>query len=426
MVSSIGGLLIITVSVYAGSSIIEKRSFGHRSALWERSWSQIKDAPILGTGIGSWSVNNLNHSPDEKHIEAQKKLGVYKAGGDIFYERPHNDFLWIWSELGLIGLLTNLFLFCVAFFSAYQLLQKGNQKERLLYIISSATLISYLLIAFFSFPKERIEQNLIVLIYTLVLLYQSDQVSPKKFRVNQLLKYLGVVLLTLSVYSLYVAFNRSQSDYYMRNVIEAKRNKNWHLALLNAQKALTHFAPIASDGAPVYWYKGIAEMELNFTERAHQSFLNAYQLHPTHLYVLNNLATTYALFNQVDSAVFLYKKALKVNPLYEDARINLSGIYYNQGAIDSAWKEIEKISINSKQPQYPLFANTIIRSKFENQIHEEAVKKEVEEELSHYLEVEELIYFNAYRKAKESSVDFQQQLFKEMDLFIKKKQRENQ
>lgn len=60
------------------------------------TWSMIQDAPFLGGGLGSFATLY-----DQKSDE----MGTIKT------QNPHNEYLHIWSELGLVGLLAFLWFF---------------------------------------------------------------------------------------------------------------------------------------------------------------------------------------------------------------------------------------------------------------------------------------------------------------------------
>lgn len=66
-----------------------------RMGLWQTSWNMIKDKPILGIGPGNFS----------KVFDKYKFPGEYDT-----IAHPHNDYLNMWVNSGIIGLLGYLFL----------------------------------------------------------------------------------------------------------------------------------------------------------------------------------------------------------------------------------------------------------------------------------------------------------------------------
>ena len=65
-----------------------------RFGLWTRTIKLIEEKPVLGGGLGSWKINMLKYGNE----------GLVSENNTTFYQRPHNDFLWVAAEQGLIGL----------------------------------------------------------------------------------------------------------------------------------------------------------------------------------------------------------------------------------------------------------------------------------------------------------------------------------
>lgn len=135
LVISIAGFLILFIGMI---SIRTSSVFG-RVLVWKICWPMIKDAPITGHGIGSFSdlypayqmqyfLNSTNNS--EKHL-ADFVLYVY------------NEFLQIWIELGVVGLV--LFILMVIFC----LFSKSFNREEW---GAKAAILAFTVFSFFSYP----------------------------------------------------------------------------------------------------------------------------------------------------------------------------------------------------------------------------------------------------------------------------------
>ena len=112
---TIASVLVLLIPIFIGLSKIDKlkerESGNHRIELWQRSIRMIECKPLLGFGVGSWAVENLNHIEyDEEDSVNKNYSSIFTTVGNIFYLRPHNDFLWIASETGSIGLVLYLSL----------------------------------------------------------------------------------------------------------------------------------------------------------------------------------------------------------------------------------------------------------------------------------------------------------------------------
>jgi O-antigen ligase len=77
----------------------EYTSMGIRVVMWQNTVELIRERPILGYGLGGLEPAYAAHIKD--------RASGWKA---IVTDDPHNQFLAVWVEAGLIGLLAFLFL----------------------------------------------------------------------------------------------------------------------------------------------------------------------------------------------------------------------------------------------------------------------------------------------------------------------------
>ena len=102
-----GIILIIVVSLVAivsNDSSLEETLFRpnapissieERLKLWTKTLNMISENPLLGVGIGNWKII----------IPSYGTTGLRSEQGEVHFQRPHNDFLWILAETGIISLL---------------------------------------------------------------------------------------------------------------------------------------------------------------------------------------------------------------------------------------------------------------------------------------------------------------------------------
>jgi O-antigen ligase len=81
---------------HVDSATIESSSMGLRMTVWKNTIELIKDRPLLGFGTGGFEEaysKKINDNPEwEKHL----------------MHDPHNQFLKIWAEIGMLGLMVFL------------------------------------------------------------------------------------------------------------------------------------------------------------------------------------------------------------------------------------------------------------------------------------------------------------------------------
>lgn len=85
---------------YRINQIVERGS-DSRIKYYEDAFESIKERPLIGVGIGNWKINSIEKG--KRHIE-----------GYIVPYHAHNDFIQLFAEIGIIGLITYLMIYIFA------------------------------------------------------------------------------------------------------------------------------------------------------------------------------------------------------------------------------------------------------------------------------------------------------------------------
>jgi len=132
----VGLLIILTLTLTASPynfQNIKKQLAPHRLGLvatsleirinqWQEVWQMLKDNPLAGAGLANY----------------QNKIKPYHQYDFIeIYLYPHNLFLNFWSELGLLGLVSFVWLIIIFFIYAFRSLKKSVDKLLGLTIIAA-------------------------------------------------------------------------------------------------------------------------------------------------------------------------------------------------------------------------------------------------------------------------------------------------
>ena len=119
-----------------------------RYKLYKSSFYLISENPLLGVGPGNWKLKI-------------PKYGLYFGSfGTNYAQRPHNDFLWVFAEGGLIPGISFILIFLILLRDSYYL-HKNNKESTFFYSLLFATFIGFSFISFFDFPLERFSHNII-------------------------------------------------------------------------------------------------------------------------------------------------------------------------------------------------------------------------------------------------------------------------
>ena len=75
-----------------------------RATMARAAWAMICERPLFGHGSGSYAFQYMKRVSDGMPSE----MGHEELGGVVYAREPHNDFLHLWCEFGLIGLVLAL------------------------------------------------------------------------------------------------------------------------------------------------------------------------------------------------------------------------------------------------------------------------------------------------------------------------------
>lgn len=340
---------------YGGSSV-------ERIDIWQNTLKMIIDNPVTGVGQGNWRIT----------FPAYGLTDLRSETGEIFFQRPHNDFLWVWAENGIMGIVFFLSLFVLAYYYLFRVIIRSPQIElKYLALAMIFGLSAYLIISFFSFPKERIEHQIYLHLIFAVGISEYYKLNPKQKNPGkgQMVPVFIVVLILLTS-GCYLTLSRYNSEKHIAKAYNFRNQGNWKSEIKEYRKAKSFITKVDAFSTPLSWYIGEAWYNLNELDSAHFYFRKAYGVNPYHLHVLNNLGTTYELKGNSNKAEELYKEAHNIAPRFEDPLFNLCALYYNTGKYNLAYENIRKIDINTKNPKYTKFLTAILWHKIDKHSQE--------------------------------------------------------
>jgi O-antigen ligase len=321
--------------------ITDLTSMSERVLVWQKTYDIFKEHPWLGVGANNWQIYFSKTSlPD---IYAVQDLNVT-------FQRPHNDFLWILSEYGIVGFnLFLIFIISILFFLYYKLINQYN----IIYVVLIAGIIGFLCISFFDFPKERIEHSILYAVLLSISVYMiKKDINPIVGKTFNLSKLILIPLLLLFASLFYVSFLNFRGEYFTQKMYIERIRKNNFQVINMCNSAVSFCYTIDPTSVPIYWYKGNANANLGKFPEALNDFKNAYHDHPYNPYVLNDLGSSYFMSNTIDSAKLFYKEAARINPRFDEPKLNLTAIYINENNYEEAKKWNESIFHDSKRRDY--------------------------------------------------------------------------
>jgi O-antigen ligase len=329
-------------------------SASERASIWGNSLKMVKEHPILGVGSGNWQLNIPSYGlSNYDNWLVRRSLTTF--------QRPHNDFLWVLCESGIIGLIFYLSIFIFAFYYLIKII-KNNFLESINALILLIFLIGYMIIAFFDFPLERIEHQLfLMLMLSLVIVdYHKNKVVEKSLPIRYVYMFFAIALVPIS---LLITVKRYQGEKLTRNLFDSHYHADWKSVIYYGEEAKNDFYKIDATSMPIDWFIGVAYFSLNDFENAKIYFGKAHLLNPNNIHVLNNWGSCFEKLGDHKNAISKYKEVIKLSSTFDESILNLAAVYFNIKDYDKAFKTIDTCPTHSTDSKYRLFLPPILKKK---------------------------------------------------------------
>ena len=299
--------------------ILSLATLKERLLLWKRSFQMVQKRPLIGVGTGQWKIILPFYGKIDKFEETQGEIT------EIQFVRPHNDFLWVLAENGWAGFILYLGFFLALIIYALRIMLNSQDLYKTLFsVLMLFGMIGYMIIASFSFPKERIFHSIFLILIAASVVSTYHQVFPKPRQIGcRKIRSLEILIAIFLIFSVFVGIVRFNSEVHTRNALAARQSDDWELVIHEIDRADSWFYTLDPTSTPLMWYRGMANFLQGHRENALGDFKKAYEHHPNHIHVLNNLGTCYALLQHPEIAIEFYRKALEISPGFERCLINL-------------------------------------------------------------------------------------------------------
>ena len=255
----------------------EKSIWGDRIDMYQASFQMIKDNPIVGVGLGNWKVMYPKYSNNNSYTDYSRHKVIL---------RPHNDLLWIITEMGLVG-----FIFLVLF-SGYHIkllikkLRNKNDKDYYLNLFCALSLSAIFIESLFDFPKERVIPNLYI---WLILGYIASSNIAYNKKINVVPISLILIFSTIGFFN----FLDIKSHLYSQQIQQFKNNNQYKKMEMSSVVSMYYMRNIDHVATPISYYLGIAHYNMGNKDLANEFFSKALDISPYHIGTLNNIMLMY-------------------------------------------------------------------------------------------------------------------------------------
>lgn len=388
-----------SVSAHYADRVFETKTLKLRTTYWENSLEMLREHPIFGVGFGNWQVEFPKYG-----LEKLEDFDI--VNGTLTLQRPHNDFLQVLCESGLLGWLFYLLIFCTIAYQLAALISKAATTAEWKFTYLLAGIAGYVVISMLDFPMERIEHQVLLMLIFAIVIFAFEDSQPNEPRASNNSKLPVYLLLIIAFYSGVVAGFRYYGEQQTAQMYAAKADSKWDDLLFYANAAQNKFYQTDPTSIPIDWYKGNAYFGRNESAESVASFEKAYAIAPYQIQVINNLATAYRVSRQTQKAERLYLETLKISPQFEEARFNLAGLYYNEHQFARAFTVIDSVDIDTKNNRYPQILVPILAHEI-NRILATHGNPELSTKVASKVKTREQI-IRLYRNAKRENVSFEE------------------
>lgn len=182
-----------------------------RVVIWETTWSVISHHPIRGVGIGNFTYEFV-----QQHVESVLSNPALRGYAGMFTNDAHNDYLQLWSELG-IGGFAIWGILCVSFlYLVVNGLRQTDWERRQISIAIGIGGCVFFLDSLMSFPVQLPSHLAALMTFFAIAVYikQSETMN----REGKLFSRIGIPVYTLILCSLalYVTSRRIVAEYYLK------------------------------------------------------------------------------------------------------------------------------------------------------------------------------------------------------------------
>jgi tetratricopeptide (TPR) repeat protein len=287
-----------------------------RGRFWQATVEMIADNPLWGVGLTNWEKQYPSYSPEESK--------------NRFPRRPHNDYLWIFSELGFFGLLAYLGIFVGATFCTVSLLDHSDAGLFALIVAAFSGIVAIQTHALFSFPFERVG-SLFTEWICLILIVSASRAStePRFERRGLLVSVLSTILIVLS--GSVVARATVSESLTAQSVL--------HLGAGRLEESLQNAKDVRRWGVFDYrqlMYHSEVYLKSGRTERAYEACREVVRRHPNSANGLQNLGKAFHGLGLYDESISAFRRAIKVRPGYVSLYRDLGLTYERIGDLENA------------------------------------------------------------------------------------------
>ncbi len=314
---------------------------GGRLAMWRITLQMIADHFPLGVGTGNFTVRL------DEYFNAETD---FSRLGNTNWIYPHNDYLWVLAELGLVGILAFGGIFAVAGWYCLRVLRYASSPTSAwLAVAVVMLLVAYLLNSVFDFPLARINHQLYLAVALAVAVLLRREVATGHDAVNCPSTYPRGLLLAalpvLAVLALGFSYSRAaiKQEFYLAVANGLRDEGLWPAALRVSRAAATPWKTLDPFATPVAYYEAMALAKMGREAETLEALERAYAHNPNRIHVINDLGSYYAKTGRFEEALNLLSETVRRYPHQLGSVENLALCHMDRDDYTAALEVLEAV-----------------------------------------------------------------------------------
>ena len=319
-------------------------TLGGRRLMWAGTIKMIEDYPLFGVGVGAW----------QWIYQRYKDFRLYSEP-----DYPHNDYLNLAADYGLIGFAIMLAVFACFFRHAWRIAKRTQKSEHRAFAIGAMiSIISLLVHSFFDFNFHIPANSLLlaaIMGFTAAMEDPEERPVQSKAALPFARYFVGGAVLVICGIGIRFFIPTALAFHFAEKGESAKWDINYEEAFADYQRASVldpNYPKPHIDTGEIYLssarWRMLPARQAERRELAHkaiQSFERALALNPTLAYVLVSKARAHELAGEDDLALKTYQKAIEVAPFNAYAHHTLGAFYRDRGEDQKALEAFEKANL---------------------------------------------------------------------------------
>jgi len=336
-------------SITSGSSTLR------RVAIWKFTWMMIEERPLLGSGVGTYGYQSLPHQAE--FFAQGNNRDIYPHG---FAVQAHNEYLQMWAEMGIIGLLLFLGIIFIYYRNIFINFRKMGEKGKAITIGLAGGVTAVLVDALFGFPLQLAASLSLFWIFlglssaqiNLFPLFSEAEINQKKDKKN-------TKTTSIKVNANYNTDNKkaiNEKELNLSNLSTGNKIKKIFLSILVVALMVGVISfLIRPFMARVYWYHGNQQIVKGNYQEAIKIYEKGLKWNPWQgemYYDIGNILAKEGL--NTPAIEYLHKAEKYVD--HHSLPQNIAAAYLKKGEIEKAIPYLEKAIKyqQKKEDQLPL------------------------------------------------------------------------